>query len=75
VAPTLLGLAGYDELSLHMDGRSIIPLLVDPSDPTVLPSTRRHIQRHAAASVALIDSQKQQLPQGKIHRVDPKLAS
>ena len=52
VAPTLLGLAGYDELSVHMDGRSIVPLLVDPADPTVLEATRLHIRRVAAAAAA-----------------------
>ena len=48
VAPTLLGLAGMDELAAHMDGRSIVPLIVDPADPTVAPATRAHIARHRA---------------------------
>ena len=46
VAPTLLGLAGVDEWASHMDGKSIIPLVVDPSDPTVPESVRLHIARH-----------------------------
>ena len=45
VAPTILGLAGIDELAGHMDGRSIAPLLIDPTDPHVLPATRDHILR------------------------------
>lgn len=45
VAPTMLGLAGEDGLSAHMDGRSVVPLLVDPQHPSVLPATRRHIRR------------------------------
>jgi hypothetical protein len=28
-----------------MDGRSIVPLLIDPSDPAVLPATKDHIFR------------------------------
>ena len=35
LAPTFLGLAGADFLAQHMDGRSIVPLLVNPSDPNV----------------------------------------
>ena len=40
VAPTLLGLAGVDSLSQDMDGSSIALLLINGSDPAVLPSTR-----------------------------------
>ena len=40
-----LGTQGVDELSAQMDGRSIVPLLISPSDPAVLPSTRNHILR------------------------------
>lgn len=45
VAPTMLGLAGADELALEMDGRSVVPLVVDPSDVLVPPSTLEHIIR------------------------------
>merc|ERR1719253_324317 len=47
VGPTLLGLAGLDgsKVSPPMDGRSIAPLLVDATDPAVLPATREHMQR------------------------------
>merc|ERR1711966_5137 len=31
-----------------MDGRSIAPLLVDATDPAVLPATREHMQRESA---------------------------
>lgn len=48
VAPTLLGLAGADLLAQHMDGRSIVPMIVDPADPAVMPSTRAHIARELA---------------------------
>lgn len=37
--------AGEDGLGAHMDGRSVVPLLVDPQHPSVLPATRRHIGR------------------------------
>ena len=37
LAPTFLGLAGEDPLAHNMDGRSIVPILVDPSDPNVAP--------------------------------------
>ena len=37
IAPTLLGLAGVDVLAQDMDGRSVVPLLVDPSDLHVAP--------------------------------------
>ena len=49
MAPTLLGLAGVDELAAEMDGRSIVQLLVDPADPNVLPATRQHILREREA--------------------------
>ena len=50
VAPTLLGLAGVDELSKYMDGSSIVSLLIDPSlIDDVLPSTRTHLARHQEA--------------------------
>lgn len=47
VAPTLLGLAGIDELSATMDGRSVLPMLLNATDPSILPSTRRHLNRVA----------------------------
>merc|ERR1719454_1404338 len=40
IAPTLLGLAGLR--SPYMDGRSIVPFLVDPA-ASLLESTRRHL--------------------------------
>lgn len=48
VAPTMLGLAGI-ERAPEMDGRSIVPLIVDPSDENVAESTRRHIKVASAA--------------------------
>ena len=39
VAPTLLGLAGIDELSATMDGRSVLPMLMKAEDPAVLPAS------------------------------------
>eukprot|EP00927_Polykrikos_kofoidii_P050237 TRINITY_DN44158_c0_g1_i1.p1 TRINITY_DN44158_c0_g1~~TRINITY_DN44158_c0_g1_i1.p1 ORF type:complete len:545 (-),score=54.69 TRINITY_DN44158_c0_g1_i1:54-1688(-) len=49
VGPTILGLAGIDSFSLPsaMDGRSVAHLIVDATDPTVLPSTVRGLQRVA----------------------------
>lgn len=35
LAPTFLGLAGVDTLATNMDGRSIVPLLVDAFNPNV----------------------------------------
>ena len=44
VAPTLLGLAGVDAWAVaNMDGKSIVPLVVDPTDPTVPESVKAHI--------------------------------
>ena len=44
-----MGLAGVDGYAHDtMDGRSIVPLIVNPSDPTVAPSTRAHIRREMA---------------------------
>ena len=48
IAPTVLGLAGVPELAAHMDGRSIVPMLVDPADAHVLPATRAHIHQERA---------------------------
>ena len=48
VSPTFLGLAGVDEYAKEMDGRSIVPLIVDPADPNVAPATRAHIRRQLA---------------------------
>ena len=52
VAPTLLGLAGVGAWATKMDGRSVAPLLIDPSDPAVPESTRVHIQSAGYGSVA-----------------------
>lgn len=46
VGPTLLGLAGLDSEEYGMDGRSVAPLIVDASDPTVSESTSRHVKAH-----------------------------
>ena len=36
-----------------MDGKSVVPLIVDPADPATPPSTQRHLAEHAdAASTA-----------------------
>lgn len=45
VAPTLLGLAGVggSDSETLMDGKSVVPLLVDPDNSAVLPSTKHHI--------------------------------
>eukprot|EP01052_Picozoa_sp_SAG31_P043618 SAG31_NODE_7322_length_1719_cov_1.414815_4_plen_131_part_01 len=53
IAPTVLGLAGVPELAQHMDGRSIVPLLVDPADVNVLPATKAHILQHTAPGESL----------------------
>merc|ERR1719272_1757259 len=54
VAPTLLGLAGVDAWAVaNMDGKSIIPLVVDPSDPTVPQSVKDHIALVAQQTDAL----------------------
>merc|ERR1712048_1238799 len=52
VGPTILGLAGIDAYSLSpaMDGRSIAPLIVDVTDPTVLPSTLQHLRTAEASA-------------------------
>lgn len=42
IAPTLLGLAGL-EAPEHMDGKSIVPFLVDANDVSLAHSTRRHL--------------------------------
>jgi len=49
IAPTLLTLAGNDELASAMDGRSIAHLLVRADDTALLPATRHSLQRTAAA--------------------------
>jgi len=41
VAPTLLGLAGL--VATEMDGKSVVPLLVDAEESAVLSSTKQHI--------------------------------
>lgn len=45
VGPTILGLAGLDgyAVSPSMDGRSIVPFLVDQHDAKVLAATRQHL--------------------------------
>lgn len=43
IAPTLFGLAGM-EIPDYMDGKSIVPFLVDPSDHALVESTRRHLE-------------------------------
>jgi len=43
IAPTLLGLAGV-EAPDYLDGRSIVPFIVDRSDAAVLDFTRRHLE-------------------------------
>merc|ERR1712232_384294 len=50
VGPTILGLAGLDGYSFSppMDGKSIAPLIVDHTDPAVLPVTREHILTETA---------------------------
>merc|ERR1712137_697353 len=42
IAPTILGLAGVP-IPENMDGKSIVPFLVDPTDETLLESTRLHL--------------------------------
>ena len=57
VAPTILGLAGVDPWILdQLDGRSIIPLVVDPSDQHVPESVRSHIQSQTRKTLANLDS-------------------
>ena len=54
VAPTLLGLAGVDAWAVaNMDGKSIIPLVVDPTDPTVPESVKAHIAHQTASEVGV----------------------
>mmetsp|Transcript_75456 Transcript_75456/g.233423 ORF Transcript_75456/g.233423 Transcript_75456/m.233423 type:complete len:560 (-) Transcript_75456:202-1881(-) len=51
IAPTILGLAGldgYDDAEPPMDGRSFAPLVVNPRDTAVPPSTRRHLEHERA---------------------------
>eukprot|EP00040_Diaphanoeca_grandis_P025358 m.140397 g.140397 ORF g.140397 m.140397 type:complete len:525 (+) comp30110_c0_seq1:131-1705(+) len=48
VGPTVLGLAGLSAST--MDGKSIVPLLLNASDPKVLPSTQRHLIANAHVS-------------------------
>lgn len=43
IAPTLLGLAGL-ATPADMDGKSIVPFLVDAGDSSVLPSTLAHLR-------------------------------
>jgi arylsulfatase A-like enzyme len=53
VGPTLLGLAGVDGYAHEtMDGRSVVPLLVNPADARVLPATRKHIRSEMARTKA-----------------------
>jgi N-acetylglucosamine-6-sulfatase len=49
VGPTMLGLAGLDgyAVSPPMDGRSVVPLIVDPRHPSVSAVTRSHILRES----------------------------
>lgn len=42
IAPTLLGLAGV-EVPQDMDGKSIVPFIVDPADPAVFECTKNHL--------------------------------
>jgi N-acetylglucosamine-6-sulfatase len=42
LAPTLLGLAGAD-VPEHMDGKSIVPFILDPASKAVMESTRKHL--------------------------------
>lgn len=42
IAPTLFGFAGM-EIPDYMDGKSIVPFLVDPADDGLLESTRMHL--------------------------------
>jgi len=43
VAPTFLGLAGISKPS-NMDGKSILPMLMNSTDNDILPATKRHLQ-------------------------------
>merc|ERR1712196_648006 len=43
IAPTMLGLAGA-EAPEYMDGKSIVPFLVDPTDAAALDCTKEHLQ-------------------------------
>jgi len=47
VGPSFLGLAGITQTT--MDGKSVIPQLVDPSDPSVSESTRQHIAQSSGS--------------------------
>mmetsp|Transcript_26042 Transcript_26042/g.67086 ORF Transcript_26042/g.67086 Transcript_26042/m.67086 type:complete len:502 (-) Transcript_26042:330-1835(-) len=42
IAPTILGLAGIEKPA-GMDGKSIVPFLVNPKDPAVSEATQRHL--------------------------------
>jgi len=51
VGPTILGLAGIDGYAMNppMDGRSIVPFIVDRHDPAVLQATARHLDSFSQA--------------------------
>lgn len=49
VGPTMLGLAGLPPAAT-MDGRSVAPLVVNPSDPMVPEATKLHIEGTIAAA-------------------------
>ena len=49
VGPTFLGLAGVDAPG-SMDGRSVVPLIVDEGHVAVSAATRAHIERERASA-------------------------